>query len=273
MEHIGEALNRKLNASGPASISETGDPIGDPDCEVCHGEGFEYVSMHPVTVVPCRCRQRVDEAKRQRAMLRYCQLPPKAQAQTFENFKTYREPSLVAARDAAVKLADGAEDLRFLTLMALRDHGKSHLAAAVAKRWLSRGVSAMYRWVPDLLTELKASFSDAAQYGDHREAMYDRVLNRFKTVPLLILDDLGTEKMTEWGVEQVQTIINARDANCLHLMVTTNKPMDSLFISDSRHVAEWQELATARVSSRLQRESYCKVVFIDGPEHRERSEK
>ncbi|MBA7681752.1 Primosomal protein DnaI [subsurface metagenome] len=161
---------------------------------------------------------------------------------TFENFKVC--PELQEAYDLALQLAEGG-DVTWLTMMSGTMRGKTHLAIAICRRWLESEKPAKYAYVPLLFEELRRGFREE---GDRSyEARFDRFLN----VPLLVLDDLGTENRTPWVQEKLDTIIDYRLSWSLPLVVTTNTPMDEL---------------PFRITSRLGRLPSSRVVFINAPE-------
>jgi len=184
-----------------------------------------------------------DEQERREGYLRRCGLPAGTDSMTFERFQ--RIAGLEKAYDAALQLADGAGGVKWLTLMGGVDLGKTHLAIAICHRWLARGMPARYAYVPLLLDELRRGFELEG------ERSYDSQFQFFCSVPLLVLDDLGTESATKWVEEKLDTIIDYRCVNGLALVVTTNLPLDALPV---------------RIASRLQRSG--RVVVIDAPEYR-----
>ncbi|GAH68477.1 unnamed protein product, partial [marine sediment metagenome] len=90
-------------------------------------------------VVPCKCVREQIERERARNLLRYCELPVGTAHMTFENFKV--TPELQEAYDLAIQLAEGGE-VTWLALMAGTNSGKTHLASAICRRWLERGIPA-----------------------------------------------------------------------------------------------------------------------------------
>lgn len=197
--------------------------------------------------VPCKCQaDEMAESKRYH-QLKMCQLPPGTEDLTFDSFDAY-DWSLSVAHDAALQLAENKPDgLKWLALMAGPDRGKTHLALAICRKWLDRGEPARYAYVPLLMDELRKGFS---LEGEHS---YDRQFEFFCNVPLLVLDDLGVEKRSDWVSEKLDTIVDYRCIRGLPLVVTTNQPMDELPV---------------RIASRLQRFQDGKVLVIDAPEYR-----
>ena len=221
-------------------------------CNICEDAGFVH-PLNPVTgrpdysrVVPCSCQKAVLEQQRRQYLLRFCELPtgPECQAMTFENFIV--SPELQEAYDSALALAEDRAPRNWLTLLSDCDRGKTHLAIAVCRRWLARGLAARYVHVPMLMDELRLGFRDVND--NTYQARFDRILK----MPLLVLDDLGTENRTAWVQEKLEMIIDNRLMQGLALMVTTNLTMERL---------------PFRIASRLQR--HGRVVVIDGPEYSE----
>lgn len=184
--------------------------------------------------------------------MKRCHLPFHTEHMTLENFKTYDNESLVKALNYAKQLAHEEDGVKCLTLFGKVDNGKTHLAVATCRSWLERGKSARYAFVPLLLNELRNGYS---QEG---EQSYQMTLDFLCRVGLLVLDDLAVESATPWAREQIQTIVHYRGINGLPMMVTTNKAVNDLGEIDWEH----------RISSRLQREDFCRGVYIDAPEHR-----
>ena len=226
-----------------------------PDCLICQDSGF----IHPIIdgrvvygqVVRCVCKTESDNRSRQQAMLRYCQLPELTK--TLDNFDVSGAKILGEALKSAWQIVNG--ELIFLTLGSHSNRGKSHLAKGICLEWLKRGVPARYGFVPDLLAELKDGF-DLEGEDSHMQRM-----GRLLDVPLLVLDDLGTEKFTDWGLEVIQRIINHRYEHQLPLVVTTNRAIDEL--AGTRTAEE--RMASQRIASRLRREEWSKVLFIEAP--------
>jgi len=199
--------------------------------------------------VPCVCSRERFARERDAFLMKSCALPEGTDGMTFEKFDHHGP--LKTAYDASLQLADEKGMVKWLTLAGHADLGKTHLAVAICRRWLSRGRPARYSFVPQLLDELRSTY-DASS----KESL-DEKLEFYCNVPLLVLDDLGAEKPTAWAFEKLLTIVNRRMMARLALVVTTNKALDVL-PGDDEH----------RLASRLQRENYCKMVVIEAPEYR-----
>jgi DNA replication protein DnaC len=96
--------------------------------------------------------------------------------------------------------------------------GKTSLAILVAKAARDAGRSYAVYPVPRLLAEIKRTFDRDASDS------YMSFFRRLCTVDILVLDDLGAEKQTEWVLEQLYSIVNERWQDRRSIVVTTNLP-------------------------------------------------
>ncbi len=249
---LAQVVGRFERQSKPSEISERRSAEPADLCSICHGLGL----VHPLgedgkpqygEAVICQCSRERVLRERYEHMLKLCQLPAATANWTFENFDA--SGPLQEAYDAALQLAEERGNIKWLALVGDVDVGKSHLAVAICRRWLARGKPARYVLVPLMLEELRSSYN--------REGEYERLMNFLLKVPLLVLDDLGTQKPTEWAVEKLMQIVDYRYVNGLHLVVTTNRSLDEL-PGDTEH----------RIGSRLLRADFSRVVDIDASEYR-----
>lgn len=93
--------------------------------------------------------------------------------------------------------------------------GKTHLAAAIANHLIAQGRPVVCMTMIDLLERIKKTYEKNA--GSESD-----VLTLYKRVPLLIIDDMGKEPATEWGISKIYAIINGRYDGYMPTIVTTN---------------------------------------------------
>lgn len=97
--------------------------------------------------------------------------------------------------------------------------GKTHLAAAIANELVSNGVAVLFDTYNGHLEKLKAEYSTNE---------VPRYLETMRTIPMLILDDVGKEKLTEWSQSIMFEVINARYEAMLPIIITTNMNQERL---------------------------------------------
>lgn len=199
----------------------------------------------------CKCREDLEKARLQKAMIRVCDLPLKTDDWTFDKFVV--TDGVKDAYEASLSVSKG--ELSWLTLVSKPDMGKSHLAIAICRKWLELGKAARYSFVPELLESLRPQKD--SQFEETDKTRYLGDIEFYKRVPLLVLDDFGAGNKTSWAVERLEMIIDHRYSNGLPLVVTTNLSMSKI-----------GELWSWRIASRLQRVENSKVVSLTGTEYR-----
>ncbi|MEH7514124.1 ATP-binding protein [Gottfriedia acidiceleris] len=95
-------------------------------------------------------------------------------------------------------------------------NGKSHLAGAVTNALNSKGYIVVFQSVPELLERIKSTFNN-----DKKESK-QQIMKALLECDLLILDDIGAEKLTDWVQEVMFNIIDCRYRKKLPIFYTTN---------------------------------------------------
>jgi DNA replication protein DnaC len=98
--------------------------------------------------------------------------------------------------------------------------GKTLLVSALCNALTKQGIRCIFTTADNMLGEIKETFN-----GEGSEMA---ARNKFKDIPVLILDDLGKEKATEWYTSTLFDIIDARYSNGLVTIVTANHDTKSL---------------------------------------------
>lgn len=138
--------------------------------------------------------------------------------------------------------------------------GKTHLAAAIANHLIAQGKPVICMTMIDLLERIKRTYS--ATGGSESD-----VLKIYKTVPLLVIDDIGKEPPTEWAISTVYNIINGRYEAYLPTIVTTNYDTEALI--DRMTPRESHDSMTARATiDRLM--EMCRGITLTGQSWRSR---
>ena len=216
---------------------------------VCDGSGF-VVDEATNTASDCRCRaQRIATA---RARGLWATIPKHYRHVAFD-----RPPVIqIEPRRAVDEVRKYCDNLnrnldrgRGLWLMGPVGTGKTSLAMLVSKAALEAGRSVGIYSLPQLMREIRRDI--------HREggASIDLV-RRLTSIDLLHIDDVGAERTTEWVIEELYTIINARYEDERSVLITTN-------IMDHDKLCEQ---ITERTVSRLH--EMCDELHLDGHDHR-----
>lgn len=99
--------------------------------------------------------------------------------------------------------------------------GKTHLAAAICHEVIKQNYQPIFGTMIDLLDRIKATYADG-------QGSEERIIQRYATCDLLVIDDLGKERPTEWAAEKLYYIANARYGDYLPVVITTNYAVDKL---------------------------------------------
>ncbi|MCH7483698.1 MAG: ATP-binding protein [Chloroflexi bacterium] len=113
-----------------------------------------------------------------------------------------------------MKFAEEPKD--WLVIAGATGHGKTRLAAAIGNYCREASRPAMFVVVPDLLDRLRAAYNPA------NPRAFDEMFDQVRNVPLLILDDLGSQSGTAWADEKLFQLLNHRYNACLPTVITTN---------------------------------------------------
>ena len=95
--------------------------------------------------------------------------------------------------------------------------GKTFFSACIANALIDRGIPVMMTNFARIVDDLQGDFSGRGDY-----------LRRLNSYPLLIIDDLGIERNSEYMQEQVYNIVDARYASERPLIVTTNISLEEI---------------------------------------------
>lgn len=105
--------------------------------------------------------------------------------------------------------------------------------------------SRLFVTVPELLQRLRSSYSDKSD-------MEKQIVENYSMAELLIMDDLGVEKTTDWVFQILYLILNYRYEHLLPTVFTSNLSLEELTV----------KFGDARIPSRIS--AMCEVRVFDG---------
>jgi DNA replication protein DnaC len=240
-------------------------------CPECGGSGWRRANRGEISAVErCDC---VSNARAAR-LLEAAGIPPLYRLATFENFSTQPDNPVThqTLQRAVTTAASYAREYPFGTkkqgLMFIGDPGtgKTHLAVAVMKRLIARGFECVFFDYQNLLERIRSSY-DQASGAAQREA-YQTALD----CEVLVLDDLGAHRVTDWVEDTVTSLITYRYNQNKPLIATTNlrdseagdSPLSSGIASDVSSRYYLTERIGSRARSRLF--EMCRTISTRGVE-------
>ena len=227
-------------------------------CAQCNGTGWKSVEAAngAAYVVRCDCwRESVT-----RRLLADARIPRRYQHCTLNDFVTYDNETLEDALARARKLAEAFPVVgRGLFFLGDPGVGKTHLAVAIVKQVvLTRGARALFYDTRDLLKVIRSTYNAVVKTTELE------VLRPVMEADLLVLDDLGAEKTSEWVEETLNLIVNTRYNERRLTIFTSNYPD----IPDDTDPQALLFRIGARMRSRLH--EMCEFVVLDAADYRER---
>ena len=213
----------------------------------------------------CAClikRQR--EAKRN-ALMANAKIPESFKTAALNNYSLGVYKDETAHADAEVLLQvmrgfvsnyeyftspEGKKDAQGLYIYSnTKGSGKTKAAVTIANELIARGVDALFINATDISLEIRKTYK---QNSDVDEAA---VLHAFKTVPLLVIDDLAAEKPSAFIEEQLYKIFNARTENNLLTIITSNLTIEEFalqsYVRDGQMASYTDAAGESRIGSRL----------------------
>lgn len=194
-------------------------------CEKCKGleecETYGYIAVEKEldgriyeVYQKCTKREKYETELRYQKALRTSGIPKEYMNKTFDNYDAGKN------KEAVQKIREYIErrlwrEGRGLIIVGPVGTGKTHLASAIVHELAKQDIFVLFVFVPDFLDEIRETYDEE----------YDEEEDKFelaKNARVLVLDDLGTERITEWTKEKITQLINYRYNNILPTIITTN---------------------------------------------------
>jgi DNA replication protein DnaC len=242
------------------------------ECEICGGVGFEIV-VHDDREFAKTCACRAEGAKGPDIFERL-RVPARYRSCTLGNFESASSPDMRKAHEQSVSFAAGYPHTGVSAGLGLlftgsNGIGKTHLAVAVLRDLAeTRKVRGQFWDFHELMREIRSSYNPDVRMTE------TEVLDPIINTDVLVLDDLGAWKMTDWMNDTLFYILNQRYVHQRPSIITTNfEDKDASEIRRLDQVggdATDREFLVERIGNRLRSRlmEMCVVIRMKGTDHR-----
>lgn len=233
------------------SSAAMGNP-GDDDetCQLCYGTGMEIVPGKGAR--PCNCQQR----DRDHNPFEKVRVPRRYLSCHFNSYHPEHPSQERAARFAMQFTQEYPAVDKGILFTGSVGVGKTHLAVSILKGLTERGFSCLFYEFGSLLKEIQDSYNAFTKTSELS------VLSPVLNAEILVLDELGASKPTDWVKDTMAHIINTRYNENRFTIFTTN-------YLDAR-LNDREETLEDRIGVRLRSRLFemCKTVEITGNDYR-----
>lgn len=248
------------------------------NCQLCRGTGWKMIPRPDGSgnvAVPCDCGME----QRASRILERARIPKRYEHCDFESYSTdvIAAPQETQSLKQAKLMAEAfvrdypAATEKGLLFMGPSGVGKTHLAVAALKELIRRGHQGLFCDYRELLKEIQASYNPAS------ESTEMAILEPVRAAEVLVLDDLGASKPSDWVRDVVSIVLNSRYNEKRTTIITTNyldapasggeaaRLPNGKLVPPSREDSLEQRIG-ARMRSRLY--EMCRTVEVFAPDFR-----
>ncbi len=247
-------------------------------CPICGGTGWQTVENGKEReAVRCECRVK----GRGERLLAAAHIPARYEHCDLSNFQydpdDKNQTSIIKARTFAGRFVeDYPVEKTGLLFVGSVGVGKTHLAVGIIKDLIrEKGIHCLFCDYRELLKSIQNSYNPSVQ------ATEMEILRPVFEAEVLVLDELGAVRSTEWVFDTVNYLLNSRYNNNKTTIITTNFPdgeesnaeVDNLRSPSATERAARRETLGDRIGERMRSRLHemCKKVEINGPDYRQHS--
>jgi len=248
-------------------------------CALCGGSGWRTIERGKEReVVRCDCRiqnrsERLLTAAHIPARYEHCELTTFQSDPDDRKQKSIRDARFLAGRF----VEEYPMDKTGLLFVGSVGVGKTHLAVGIVKALIrDKGIHCVFCDYRELLKQIQNSYNSSVQVTEME------VLRPIFDAEVLVLDELGAVRSTEWVFDTVNYILNSRYNDNKTTIITTNFPdapedtgreIDNLRSPSAAERAARSETLGDRIGERMRSRLHemCKKVEIEGTDYRQHS--
>lgn len=249
-------------------------------CPLCAGSGWKPVPgalERGVTRCDCLVRARAG------SLIAAARIPKRYEHCELSNFDTedsWADPTLARAHmEARGFVKEYPLDRKGLLLVGNVGSGKTHLAVGIVKALIrEKGIECVFYDYAELLKQIQDSYNPAVQ------ATELSLLKPVFEADVVVLDDLGSIRPTEWRWDTIRLMLNTRYNNERTTIITTNFADEpAAAVSEPDATKKSESWATAKAAARKDTlgdrigepmrsrlHEMCRVVNVKGSDFRER---
>ena len=260
MEEVIGIITDKISDNVPKAKSEYIGEDGLLHCGTCHQKvqtEVEFLGVKRVVRCICDCVRKEQDAQKEKErrqeldrQRRICFAETNMSHWTFENDDGKNAKMSAAMKNYVKHFTEFRKDGKGLLLYGTVGTGKTYFAACIANSLIDKGYRVLMTNFARLTNQIQGKFDDKQEYIDS--------LNRYT---LLIIDDLGAERSSEFMQEMVFHIIDSRYRSGLPFIITTNLTADE--------IKKPQDVGRSRIYDRILER--CHPVKVEGVSRRRES--
>ncbi len=270
MEEAIDKLTDSISANVPACESEYMGEDGLLHCSVC-GKAvqteIEFLGKKKLVRCICECTEKELEAKKQEErqreyerVRRICFAETNMKNWTFENDDHSNESISQAMEKYVEDFEYFKKESKGLLLHGTVGTGKTFYAACIANALIDKGYQVLMTNFATLTNEIQGTFEGKQEY-----------INSLNRYTLLIIDDLGAERKSEYMLEMIFNIIDSRYRSGLPFIITTNLSTNEIKKTDDINYSRIYDRILERcfpveVSGASKRRMKVKDTFYDTKE-------
>jgi len=262
----------EVQSAGPAS-----------ECGVCGGSGWKMIEIPGKARRATRCDCFL--VRRAQKLLKLAAIPSRYENCTLDSFDYVvrdggdhsRTTALLAAEHFVKNYPIEREGLLFIGSIGM---GKTHLAVGIIQALIrDKGIACLFCDYRELLKEIQNSYNPSV------EATELGILNPVLEAEVLVLDELGAVRPSQWVWDTVSYVINHRYNEKKTTIITTNFPnlparspeasVEGFSQQERAKAAAREETLGDRITDRMRSRLHemCRVIQLEGDDYRTRSRK